>query len=26
MAAHPVSPRVNTPKNDEPALIEPVTA
>jgi putative SOS response-associated peptidase YedK len=26
MAAHPVSPRVNTPKNDEPALIEPVAA
>jgi len=24
MAAHPVSTRVNTPKNDEPALIEPV--
>ena len=23
MAAHPVSTRVNTPKNDEPALIEP---
>ncbi|HEX9686686.1 MAG TPA: SOS response-associated peptidase [Burkholderiales bacterium] len=26
MAAHPVSTRVNTPKNDEPALIEPVAA
>ena len=24
MAAHPVSTRVNTPKNDEPALIEPL--
>jgi putative SOS response-associated peptidase YedK len=25
MSAHPVSTRVNTPKNDEPALIEPVS-
>jgi len=24
MAAHPVSTRVNTPRNDEPALLEPV--
>jgi putative SOS response-associated peptidase YedK len=24
MAAHPVSPRVNTPKIDEPALIDPL--
>ena len=24
MAAHPVSTRVNTPRNDEPALIEPL--
>jgi putative SOS response-associated peptidase YedK len=26
ITAHPVSTRVNTPKNDEPALIEPVAA
>jgi putative SOS response-associated peptidase YedK len=24
MAAHPVSTRVNTPRNDEPALLEPL--
>jgi len=24
MAAHPVSTRVNTPRNDEPALLDPV--
>lgn len=26
MAAHPVSTRVNTPRNDNPALLEPLTA